>query len=211
MEGHQSGDDTNRNLYVHKVGIGIVFSINQKRCDFIKMVRTLRRLFEEHGDLLYLFQNFRDLKTREQQATSEELADHANKVMETLDEGIRSLDNLDTFFDYLHQVGASHTRIPGFKADYFWVWTCRVFPLVNRTNGMVYLQKIETPFLTAVQTTLGDRYTENVEGIYKLTIKFIIETLVTGFEASGSSGAPAAGGGGGGGGGAACPYGGGQS
>lgn len=41
--------------------------------------------------------------------------------METLDEGIRGLDDLDSFFDYLHQVGASHTRIPGFKAEYFWV------------------------------------------------------------------------------------------
>lgn len=37
-----------------------------------------------------------------------------------------------------------------------------------------------------MQTTLGDRYTENVEGIYKLTIKFIIETLITGFESANS-------------------------
>lgn len=43
------------------------------------------------------------------------------------------------------------------------------------------LQKIEKPFLDAVKTTLGDRYTENVENIYNITIKFIIETLVTGF------------------------------
>lgn len=79
------------------------------------------RLFEEHGELLGLFNKFRELKTKEEQASSEELAEHANKVMETLDEGIRSLDDLDTFFEYLHQVGASHTRIPGFKAEYFWV------------------------------------------------------------------------------------------
>lgn len=45
-------------------------------------------------------------------------------------------------------------------------------------------QKIEKPFLSAVETTLGDRYTENVEGIYKLTIKFIIETLIAGFESA---------------------------
>ncbi|EDS45752.1 neuroglobin [Culex quinquefasciatus] len=44
--------------------------------------------------------------------------------------------------------------------------------------------RIEEPFLSAVENTLGDRYTQNVEGIYKLTIKFIIETLVTGFESS---------------------------
>lgn len=35
-----------------------------------------------------------------------------------------------------------------------------------------------------METTLGDRYTQNVEGIYKLTIKFIIETLVAGFDES---------------------------
>lgn len=79
------------------------------------------RLFEEHGELLGLFNKFRELKTKEEQASSEELAEHANKVMKTLDEGIRSLDDLDFFFEYLNQVGASHTRIPGFKADYFWV------------------------------------------------------------------------------------------
>jgi len=43
-------------------------------------------------------------------------------------------------------------------------------------------QRIEQPFLEAVQMTLGDRYTENVESIYKVTIKFIIETLVRGYE-----------------------------
>lgn len=44
------------------------------------------------------------------------------------------------------------------------------------------MQKIEKPFLAAVSATLGDRYTDNVEGIYKITIKFVIETLVEGFE-----------------------------
>lgn len=53
-------------------------------------------------------------------------------------------------------------------------------------------QKIEKPFLSAVQNTLGDRYTENVEGIYKLTIKFIIETLITGFESANSKSTTAA-------------------
>ncbi|XP_059622856.1 neuroglobin-like [Phlebotomus argentipes] len=132
-------------------------------CMFIK-------LFEEHADLLNMFTKFKEMKTKEQQAKSEELQEHANKVMETLDEGIRSLDDLDAFFQYLHQVGASHRRIPNFKADYFW--------------------KIERPFLAAVETTLGDRYTPNVEGIYKLTIKFIIETLITGFNKSANSAAP---------------------
>ncbi|XP_055591530.1 myoglobin-like [Uranotaenia lowii] len=122
------------------------------------------KLFEEHADLLDLFASFAELKTKEEQATSEELKEHANKVMNTLDEGIRGLDDLDTFFEFLHQVGASHRRIPGFKQEYFW--------------------RIEEPFLSAVSTTLGDRYTQNVEGIYKVTIKFIIETLIAGYESS---------------------------
>lgn len=50
-----------------------------------------------------------------------ELAEHANNVMNTLDEGIKGLDDLDNFFQYIHQVGASHRRIPGFKVEYFWV------------------------------------------------------------------------------------------
>lgn len=49
-----------------------------------------------------------------------------------------------------------------------------------------FLQKIEAPFLAAVESTLGDRYTPNVENIYKITIKFILETLVEGFEKAGN-------------------------
>ena len=47
------------------------------------------------------------------------------------------------------------------------------------------LQKIETPFLEAVKETLEDRYTENMENIYKIIIKFILKTLVEGYEGSG--------------------------
>lgn len=101
--------------FLHFTSIDIVFVC------FILVFLLFNRLFEEHGELLGLFSKFRELKTKEQQASSEELAEHANKVMETIDEGIRSLDDLDTFFEYLHQVGASHTRIPDFKPDFFWV------------------------------------------------------------------------------------------
>jgi len=34
----------------------------------------------------------------------------------------------------------------------------------------------------AVRETLGDRFTERVEAIYRKTIKFILSTLTTGFE-----------------------------
>lgn len=79
------------------------------------------RLFEENNELLSLFTKFRELKTKEQQTSSLELAEHATVVMETLDEGIKSLDDMDVFLTYLHQVGASHTKIDGFNRQYFWV------------------------------------------------------------------------------------------
>lgn len=88
------------------------------------------RLFEEHAELLNLFEKFKELKTKEEQANSLELAEHASTVMNTLDEGIKGLDNLDAFFEYLHQVGASHRRIPGFKVEYFWV---SIFIYFNNT------------------------------------------------------------------------------
>lgn len=50
-----------------------------------------------------------------------ELAEHASKVMTTLDESINSLDKVDFFMDYLHAIGRDHRKIPGFKKDYFWV------------------------------------------------------------------------------------------
>ncbi|KYQ59259.1 hypothetical protein ALC60_01845 [Trachymyrmex zeteki] len=130
-----------------------------KRMDHI---RRPGKLFEENTELLNMFTKFRDQKTKEQQSTSMELAEHAKTVMTTLDEGIKSLDDMDAFLTYLHEVGASHTKIPGFNRQYFW--------------------KIEKPFLDAVERTLEDRYSENVENIYKLTIKFIIETLIDGFD-----------------------------
>ncbi|CAH0686066.1 unnamed protein product [Spodoptera exigua] len=77
-------------------------------------------LFEENQDLLNMFEKFRQCRTKEEQINSMELAEHANNVMNTLDEGIKGLDDLDNFFGYIHQVGASHRRIPGFKVEYFW-------------------------------------------------------------------------------------------
>jgi hypothetical protein len=50
-------------------------------------------------------------------------------------------------------------------------------PLFNRGE-----QKIEQPFLEAVKETLEERYTENMESIYQITIKLVIETLIEGYE-----------------------------
>lgn len=70
-----------------------------------------------------MFAKFQDLKTQEEQSRSVELAEHAEKVMNTLDEGIQGLENIDAFLTFIHQIGATHTKIPGFDREYFWVRT----------------------------------------------------------------------------------------
>ncbi|XP_047099172.1 myoglobin-like [Schistocerca piceifrons] len=153
-----SGDGRYRRLVCPQKGRGSRTAV--ARCAAGQILKVLR-LFEEHSDLLELFERFRSLKTREEQASSMELAEHATTVMNSLDEAIRALDDADTFFTFVEQVGASHRRIPGFQPELFW--------------------KIEKPFLEAVKTTLGDRYTDNVDTLYRATIKLIIETLINGF------------------------------
>lgn len=53
------------------------------------------------------------------------------------------------------------------------------------SNFVISLQRIERPFLAAVQETLGDRYTDNMENIYKITIRYILDTVVKGFDLGG--------------------------
>ena len=86
---------------------------------FICLLRF--RLFEEHKELLTLFTKFQALKTRDEQASSLELAEHAVAVMSSLDEGIRSIDNMDNFQLFLTQIGQSHCKIDGFQKEFFWV------------------------------------------------------------------------------------------
>ncbi|XP_041981235.1 neuroglobin-like [Aricia agestis] len=120
------------------------------------------KLFEENEDIHHLFEKFRELRTKEAIVSSAELAEHATKVMHTLDEGIKGLSDMDGFFAYVRHIGATHRQVPGFKAENF--------------------MKIEQPFLEAAKTTLGDRYTPNIENIYKLTIRFILDNLAKGYE-----------------------------
>ncbi|KAF4526225.1 hypothetical protein B566_EDAN001910 [Ephemera danica] len=87
---------------------------------FVKQ-NNRHQLFEEHEDLLNLFSKLGELRTKEQQQSSLELAEHATKVMGTLDEAIRALDSLDSLIAYLEAVGASHRRIPTFERNHFHV------------------------------------------------------------------------------------------
>ena len=88
---------------------------------FYKFFLINYRLFEENEELVQMFSRFLDLKSKEERFDMEELGKHAEKVMTALDESIRGLDNMDDFLSCLHQVGATHTKIPDFNPQYFWV------------------------------------------------------------------------------------------
>ncbi|KAK3592241.1 hypothetical protein CHS0354_003756 [Potamilus streckersoni] len=120
------------------------------------------RLFETNNEIHQMFFKMFDgqydiTKLR----SNKNLENHVAQVMFTLDEAISSLDDTDGVIDLLQTVGRSHRRLKGFDPQIFW--------------------KIEDPFLLAVKDTLGDRYTANMEHIYKKTIKFILQTLIEGF------------------------------
>ena len=55
-------------------------------------------------------------------------------------------------------------------------------PPLNLIFLFFFLQKIKGPFLESVKMTLGDRYTDNIENIYQVSINLIIETLIEGYE-----------------------------
>lgn len=91
-------------------------------------------MFEENADILHLFTKFQELKTKDSQLKSMELAEHATKVMGALDEMINSLDDMDHFFRHLHSLGKFHRKIPGFQKENFLVRTLLIAGLVRRSN-----------------------------------------------------------------------------
>ena len=68
-----------------------------------------------------MFTKFKDINIKDEQMVNTELNEHALVVMKALDEGIQSLDDIDFFMNYLHHVGATHTKINEFTRDLFWV------------------------------------------------------------------------------------------
>ncbi|XP_076464512.1 neuroglobin-like isoform X2 [Babylonia areolata] len=120
------------------------------------------RLFKSNGDLKNMFHAFKDLSSDDDMRSNESLENHATLVMTTLDDAITHIDNFDYVSEVLRKTGASHVRFEGFTSDNFW--------------------NIREPFLEAVKITLGDRYTDNMEGIYKVAISFILQTMSDGMD-----------------------------
>ncbi|XP_064603211.1 globin, major polymeric component P1-like isoform X2 [Liolophura sinensis] len=131
-------------------------------------VEMLIRLFQENAHLTKLFRGFKELDNADDMRENEMFEHHATLVMTTLDEAFSHLDNLDFVVDLLHKTGSTHRKFGGFLPNLFW--------------------NMEQPFLDAIKLTLGDAYTESIEEIYKLAIKFILQSLKDGFTTSEETG-----------------------
>ncbi|KAJ8308127.1 hypothetical protein KUTeg_013004 [Tegillarca granosa] len=130
-----------------------------KRCMEATGVEMFIRMFKANGNVRPLFTRFQHLKTDDELRVDETLEKHATIVMEKLDETIDNVENVDYIKERLATVGKSHLSVhKDFTPEYFW--------------------KIEQPFLDALKITLGDRYTDNMDKIYRITIRFILEEMI---------------------------------
>lgn len=120
-------------------------------------VEMFVRMFRSQQDTKTLFEKFRSIDSEDDLRVNENLEKHGTKVMEVVDEVINNIENVDEVLSLLKTTGAMHKKFPGFTPSMFW--------------------RIEEPFLKAVMITLGDRYTDNMDVIYRLLIKFVLDHL----------------------------------
>lgn len=77
------------------------------------------------------------------------------------DQAIQDSDNVDQLIKNLQGVGRKHKKLPNFQEDYF--------------------ARMEKCLIFALQSVLGDAYTENMDRIYKQWISWTTETMREGF------------------------------
>lgn len=86
----------------------------------------------------------------------------------------------------LLETGAYHKKIPGFRPEMFRVSLhlydeYRFTEANNKSIIMNTFQYAEEPFLNALQTTLDERYTPQMDVIYRVIAQYIIQTLIDGY------------------------------
>lgn len=122
-------------------------------------VEMFINLFRTNTEILHLFQGFTHIQG-DALRENETLEAHAMLVMNTLDKAFTNLEKYDLVVESLMATGATHCRFPGFEDRFF--------------------KFMEEPFLNAIKLTLGDRYSERIEKLYKVYIDFILSTLQKG-------------------------------
>ncbi|RUS79879.1 hypothetical protein EGW08_012357 [Elysia chlorotica] len=121
-------------------------------------VEMLIRLFRLEPSAQAQFKNIRHLESEDKLRMSEDLEKHAGRLMATLDDIVNNIDNVDYALSKMPTVAQQDVQFQGFTAN--------------------QLALIEQPFLDAVRIILDDRYTENMDTIYRILIKFILQHLV---------------------------------
>ena len=108
------------------------------------------------------------------------------KVFIRLDEAVLSVEDPEILTAILLETGAYHKKIPGFRPEMFRVSLhlydeYRFTEANNKSIIMNTFQYAEEPFLNALQTTLDERYTPQMDVIYRVIAQYIIQTLIDGY------------------------------
>ncbi|CAG2251273.1 NGB [Mytilus edulis] len=119
------------------------------------------RIFETHADLKKFFFMVENCTTIAEMRESKGLAKHVLMVMNTLDDTIYNLNDMQYVIDLLYDIGKQHRTFSDFRREFF--------------------LSVTEPFLLAVKETLGDRYTRNMATVYRRLIQFVIANIFQGF------------------------------
>ncbi|XP_055335102.1 globin-3-like [Paramacrobiotus metropolitanus] len=118
------------------------------------------KLIADNDDLKQYFPKFKD-KTGDQLRSSEDFETLAVQHMTPYDQAILDVDNVDALISNLQAVGKGHKQLANFQEEYF--------------------TRIEKCLLFALQQTLGDAFTDNMDRIYKQWLSWTTTQIQGGF------------------------------
>ncbi|VDN06464.1 unnamed protein product [Thelazia callipaeda] len=121
-------------------------------------IEMFLKMLADHPEYYELFQ-FRNIagEAKENQASDERLSAHGAAVMKFIGQAISQVEDADAFFALLEANGMRHAHKRLFKPEMFW--------------------EMEQPFLYSVKLTLGERYTDNMDAVYKTIIQLILQRM----------------------------------
>lgn len=133
--------------------------------------KGIRRSLEETGVAMFIlmfeacpdtknhFEKFKNM-SNDQLSKYDPFINHVTNVMESLDLIVTELDDADKAHDKLKKIGTKH-----------------------KTSGIPdsMLLEMKTPFLKAVEQTLGDRYSDRMRVIYEVLIDYFIKAMTEGY------------------------------
>ncbi|KAK7103555.1 uncharacterized protein [Littorina saxatilis] len=128
-----------------------------KRCLEDTGVEMFIRYFKTKSPSKVLFEHFKS-QSLDELRMDESLEKLAGKVMAVFDECMLNIENVDGTVEVMDRTALLHKGMNGFAATMF--------------------LDFQEPFLDAVKITLGDRYSDNMDTIYKITIRYLLDTLV---------------------------------